>query len=145
VKRARQSLFTLRRVKIFGVGSQILKRFYNCTIESILTGFITSCYGNCSTSDRNAQDIYIWLCQRKALKIVKDSSHPGRLFSLLLHGKQYRSASFYSFYPQAIRPLNSKSKGYPDPSFTLLLLSVYNLCIVTLTLPTCTYYFNYLN
>ena len=33
VKRARQNLFPFRRL---GMGSQILKRFYSCTIESIL-------------------------------------------------------------------------------------------------------------
>jgi hypothetical protein len=33
VKRARQNLF--RRLKRFGMGPQILKRFYSCTIESI--------------------------------------------------------------------------------------------------------------
>ena len=33
---------------------QILKRFYSCTIESILTGCITAWYGNCSGSDRKA-------------------------------------------------------------------------------------------
>jgi hypothetical protein len=34
VKRARQSLFPLRRLKSSGMGPQILKRFYICTIES---------------------------------------------------------------------------------------------------------------
>ena len=38
VKRARQNLFHLRRLKRFGMGPQILKRFYSGTIESILTG-----------------------------------------------------------------------------------------------------------
>uniref|UniRef100_A0A8C7CSB2 Adiposis associated Mth938 domain containing n=1 Tax=Oncorhynchus kisutch TaxID=8019 RepID=A0A8C7CSB2_ONCKI len=32
------------------MGPQILKRFYSCTIESILTGCITAWYGNCSAS-----------------------------------------------------------------------------------------------
>ncbi|KAK6304264.1 hypothetical protein J4Q44_G00248500 [Coregonus suidteri] len=89
---------------------EILKIFYNCTIESILTGCITAWYGNCLASDRKAlqrvvrtaqyitgaklpaiQDLYNRRCQRKALKIVKDSSPPShRLFSLLPHGKRYR-------------------------------------------------------
>jgi hypothetical protein len=34
------------------MGLQILKMFNSCTIESILTGCITACYGNCSASDR---------------------------------------------------------------------------------------------
>jgi hypothetical protein len=167
------------------MGPQILKRFYSCTIESILTSCITAWYGNCLASDRKAQqrvvstaqcitrsklpaiqdlytrrcqrvvsmaqcitgsklpaiqelytrrcqrvvstaqcitgsklpaiqDLYTRRCQRKALKIVKDSSHPShRWFSVVLHGKQYRSAKsmskrlLNSFYPQAIRLLNS--------------------------------------
>jgi hypothetical protein len=44
VKRAQQNLFPLRRLKRFGIGPQILKRFYCCTIESILTGCITAWY-----------------------------------------------------------------------------------------------------
>ena len=110
----------------------ILKRFYSCTIESILTGYITAWYGNWSASDRKAlqrvvgtaqyitgaklhviQDLYTRRCQRKSLKIVKDPSHPShRLVSLLLHSKRYRSANsrskrlLNSFYPQAIRLLN---------------------------------------
>jgi hypothetical protein len=132
VKRARQHLFPLRRLKRFGMVPQILKRFYRCIIESILTGSITAWYGNCSASVRKAlqrvvrtaqyitgaklpaiQDLYIRRCQRKALKIVKYSGHHSyRLFSLLPHGKRYRSAksrskSLNSFYPQAIRFLNS--------------------------------------
>ena len=38
VKRARQNLFPLGRLKRFGKGPQILKRFNSCTNESILTG-----------------------------------------------------------------------------------------------------------
>ena len=132
VKSPRQNLFPLRRLKRFVMGPQILKRFYSCTIESILTGCITAWYGNCSASDHMAlqrvvrtaqyitgaklpaiQDFYTRRCQRKALKIVKDSSHPShRLFSLLPHGKRYRSAKsrskrlLNSIYPQAIRLLN---------------------------------------
>ncbi|KAM9504353.1 uncharacterized protein ACWYII_001160 isoform 1-T3 [Salvelinus alpinus] len=54
VKRARQNLFPLRRLKRFSMGPQILKRFYSCTIESILTSCITAWSGNCSASDRKA-------------------------------------------------------------------------------------------
>jgi hypothetical protein len=38
VKRALQHLFPLRRLKRFDMGPQILKTFYSCTIEFILTG-----------------------------------------------------------------------------------------------------------
>jgi hypothetical protein len=54
MKRGRQNLFPLRRLKRFGMGPQILKRFYSCTIQSILTGCITAWFGNCSASDRKA-------------------------------------------------------------------------------------------
>jgi hypothetical protein len=54
VKRARQNLFPLRKLKRFGMGPQILKRFYSCTIENILTSYITAWYANCSASDRKA-------------------------------------------------------------------------------------------
>ena len=33
------------------MGPQILKRFYSCTIERILTGCITAWCANCSASD----------------------------------------------------------------------------------------------
>ena len=89
VKRAQENLFPLRRLKIFGMGPQILKRFYNCTLESILTGCITAWYGNCSATDLKAQqrvvctahyitgaklpaiqDLYNRRCRRKAQKMV---------------------------------------------------------------------------
>jgi hypothetical protein len=52
LKMARQRLFPLRRLKRFGMGPQTLKKFYRCTIESILTGCITAWYGNCKAPDR---------------------------------------------------------------------------------------------
>jgi gmma-aminobutyric acid receptor subunit gamma len=119
------NLFPLRKLKRFGNGPQIIKRFYSCTIESILTVSITAWYGNCSTSNHKAlqgvvrttqyitgaklpaiQGLYTRRCQRKALNIVKDSSHPRyRLFSLPPHGKRYWSTKsmskrlLNSFYP----------------------------------------------
>ena len=113
------------------MGPQILKRFYSCTIESILIDCITAWYGNCSASDCKAlqrvvrtaqyitgaklpasQDLYIRQCQRKALK-MSDSSHLShKPFSLLLHWRWYRRAKskskrlLNSFYPQAVRLLN---------------------------------------
>jgi hypothetical protein len=93
-------------------GSPDPQKVYSCTIKRILTNYITAWYGNCSASDRTAlqrvvrtvqyiagaklpaiQDLYTRRCQRKALKIVKDSSDPShRLFSLLPHSKWYQSA-----------------------------------------------------
>jgi hypothetical protein len=89
VKKARQCLFPLRRLKRFGIGPQILKKFYRCTIESILTGCLAAWYGNCSASDRKElqrvertaqyitgaklpaiQDLYTRQCHRKDPKIA---------------------------------------------------------------------------
>jgi hypothetical protein len=56
VKRAQQNLSPLRRLKRFGMGPQIFKKFYSCTIESILTGCIATCYGNCSVSDEGTRE-----------------------------------------------------------------------------------------
>ena len=63
VKRARQSLFPLRKLKRFGMGPEILKRFYSCNIESILTGCITVWYDNCSASDRKALQRVVRMAQ----------------------------------------------------------------------------------
>ena len=84
VKRAQESLFTLRKLKRFGMGPQILKRFESCTI---LTGCTTAWYGKSSNTDRKAlqrvvrtaqyitgaklpaiQDLYTRRCHRKAQK-----------------------------------------------------------------------------
>ena len=96
------------------------------------------------------QDLYTRLCQRKALKIVKDSSHPShRLFSLLQHGKWYRSVKsrlLNSFLSPSLKTPEHLVKWLtrlfvvpPHPLFTPLLLSVviyaYSLSV---TLPTCT-------
>jgi hypothetical protein len=118
VKRARQNLFPLRRLKRFGMGPQILKRFYRCTIES-MEALVASLPGMATARPPTArhyipllspvtipqvvaanenlfsvnlpgkiadkyitgaklpaiQDFYTRRCQRKALNIVKDSSH----------------------------------------------------------------------
>jgi gmma-aminobutyric acid receptor subunit gamma len=90
VKRERQNLFPLRRLKLFFMGPQILKKLYSCTIESILTGCITAWYGNSSASDHKAlqrvvrmaqyitgakllaiQGLYTRRCQRKT-PAIKD-------------------------------------------------------------------------
>ena len=101
---------------------QILKKLSSCIIESILTGGITAWYGNCSAYDHKALQKVVRTAQyiigaklpdiqdllggvRGRLK--KNSSHPShRLFSLLPHGKRYRSAKsrtkrlLNSFYTQ---------------------------------------------
>ncbi len=62
------------------------------------------------------QDIYLKRCKSRAVKILKDSNHPGNhLFCLLPSGKRFRSIMAKierlrrSFFPQAIRLLNANS------------------------------------
>ncbi len=62
------------------------------------------------------QDIYTRRCKRKARRIIKDSSHPSHsLLSLLPSGRRLRSIRSRtsrlrdSFFPQAIRLMNSKN------------------------------------
>ena len=57
VKRARQLLVPLRRLKRFGTGPQILKKLYSCTAESILTDCITAWYGKCLASNSKALQV----------------------------------------------------------------------------------------
>ncbi len=44
LKKAHQRLFFLRRLRKFGTSPRILRSFYTCTVESILTGCITACF-----------------------------------------------------------------------------------------------------
>uniref|UniRef100_A0A669C0V1 Ig-like domain-containing protein n=1 Tax=Oreochromis niloticus TaxID=8128 RepID=A0A669C0V1_ORENI len=133
VKKAQQRLFFLRRLKRFGMSPRILRTFYRCAIESILTGCITTWYGNTTAYNRKAlqrvvrcaeriiggelpslQDIYRKRCLRKAGRIIKDSSHPShKLFRLLPSGRRFCSIRSRtsrlrdSFFHQAIRLLNT--------------------------------------
>ncbi len=135
LKKAHQRLFFLRRLRKFGTSPSILRSFYTCTVESILTGCITAWFGNSTAGNRKAlqrvvrtarhivggelpslQDIYTRRCIRKARRIIKDSSHPShRLLSLLPSGRRLRSIRSRtsrlrdSFFPQAIRLMNSQN------------------------------------
>ncbi len=136
VKKARQRLYHLRQLRKFRVSPTILKTFYAGTIESVLTQCISVWYGNSSSQDCKAlqrvvrlaerisgsalpsmQDIYLKRCRGRAVKIIKDSNHPGNcLFTMLPSGKCFRSLMAKTerlrrsfFFPKAIRLLNSNS------------------------------------
>ncbi len=134
LKKAHQRLFFLRWLRKFGMSPSILRSFYTCTVESILTGCITTWFGNSTAGNRKAlqrvvrtarhivggelpflQDIYTRRCIRKARRIINDSSHPShRLLSLLPSGRRLCSIRSHtsrlrdSFFPQAIRLMNSQ-------------------------------------
>ncbi len=135
VKKARQRLYHLRQLRKFRVSPAILKTFYSGAIESVLTQCISVWYGNATNQDCKAlqrvvrlaerisgsalpslQVIYLKRCKSRAVKIIKDSNHPGNhLFRLLPSGKRFRSMMARterlrrSFFPQAIRLLNTNS------------------------------------
>ncbi len=135
VKKARQRLYHLRQLRKFRVSPAILKTFYSGAIESVLTQCISVWYNNATNQDCKAlqrvvrlaerisgsalpslQAIYIKRCKSRAAKILKDSTHPGNhLFCLLPSGRRFRSMMAKterlrkSFFPQAIRLLNSNS------------------------------------
>ncbi len=128
VNKARQRLYHLRQLRKFRVSP-------TRTIESVLTQCISVWYGNSSSQDCKAlqrvvrfaerisgsalpslQDIYFKRCKSRAVKIIKDSNHPSNcLFTLLPSGKRFRCLMAKterlrrSFFPQAIRLLNSNS------------------------------------
>ena len=96
VKKARQRLYLLRRLRDFKLPLKVLRNFYTCTIASILCGSITTWMGNCTRQDfmalkrvvrsaertirtplPNLQDIYTKRCRLRAKKILKQHSHPG--------------------------------------------------------------------
>ncbi|KAK1788520.1 hypothetical protein P4O66_016944 [Electrophorus voltai] len=136
-KKARHHLYHLRHIRDFRLPSKVLRNFYTCTIESILTENITVWFGNSTKQDRQAlqrversaerinhteppdlQTIYYKWCQTKARRIVKDPTHPNnRLFSLLTSGKHFHSLKINterlkrSFFPRAIRALNQGKWG----------------------------------
>ncbi len=111
---------------------------FNAGISDIIrsmTQCISVWYGNSSSQDCKAlqrvvrlaerisgsalpslQDIYLKRCRGRAVKIIKDSNHPGNcLFTRLPSGKRFRCLMAKterlrrSFFPTAIRLLNSKS------------------------------------
>ncbi len=54
LKKSHQRLFFLRRLRKFGMSPSILRSFYTCTVESILTGCITPWFGNSTAGNRKA-------------------------------------------------------------------------------------------
>ncbi|KAK3558099.1 hypothetical protein QTP86_009447 [Hemibagrus guttatus] len=54
VKKAQQHLFFLRCLRKFGTNPNILRSFYSCTVQSILTSCITTWYSNSTTLNHRA-------------------------------------------------------------------------------------------
>ncbi len=54
LKKTHQCLFFLRWLRKFGMSPSILRTFYTCTVESILTSCITAWFGNSTAGNRKA-------------------------------------------------------------------------------------------
>ena len=111
VKKAQQRLYFLRRLRKFGMSAEILRNFYICVVESILTSCITVWYGSASVMDRkrlqrvvktaeriirtplpSLKSIYNRRVHRRAASIIKDPTHPQHgLFTLLPSSLIYTS------------------------------------------------------
>ncbi len=133
LKKAHQRLFFLRWLRKFGTSPSILRSFYTCTVESILTGYITAWFGNSTAGNHKAlqrvvrtarhivggelpslQDIYTRKCIRKARRITP-ATRP-TICSLCCPQEDVSAASDpaltdwgIAFSPQAIRLMNSKN------------------------------------
>ncbi len=59
LKKAHQRLFFLRRLRTFGTSPSILRSFYTCTVESILTGCITAWFGISTAGNRKALQRFV--------------------------------------------------------------------------------------
>ena len=122
-------LYSLRRLKKFGVGKDTLIQFYRAVIESVLTFSVTVWYG-ALTSEEHAkldkivftaskvigspldsiQSIYTKRSTKKIRSILKRPDHPAcSIFEVLPSGKQFRSFKaktnrfLNSFYVKAMR------------------------------------------
>ncbi|KAK3548205.1 hypothetical protein QTP70_005179 [Hemibagrus guttatus] len=103
LRRSWQRLYFLRRLRKFGMSTEILSNFYRCTVESVITNSITVWHGSCTVQDKKAlqrviktaqficgaafqslQDIYNTRVIRRAHNIIRDNIHPQHnLFTLL--------------------------------------------------------------
>ena len=109
-KKAQQRLYLLRKLRSFGVSKEILVNVYRSLIESILSYNIACWFGFIFSKDKNKlgrivhlgekitgerlislNDLYLQSVKRKAIKLVKNDSHPlFDEFSLLPSGRRYR-------------------------------------------------------
>ncbi len=85
VLKAHQRLFFLRRLRKFGTSPSILRPFYSCTVESILTGCITAWFGNSTAGNRKALQRVVRNCPPHCWRWA--SLPPGHLHQAVYQGK----------------------------------------------------------
>ena len=131
-KKAHQRLYFLRKLRGARLDAAVLKAFYSCAVESVLTSCLTVWYGSCTVAEKEALqrvvkaaqrtigcslppigDIYTTRCRERALSILHDPTHPAQeLFTPMPSGRRLRSIRARttrlknSFFPEAVRLLN---------------------------------------
>ncbi|KAK2188224.1 hypothetical protein NP493_139g01016 [Ridgeia piscesae] len=134
VKKAQQRLYLLRRLRSFGLTSQVMLNFYRAVIEIVLLFSITVWFGSITQKEtlrlnrvvktasriigRELPSLEILYQQRllgKANLISQDSSHPAHdLFEPLPSSRRFRSIKTRtnrfsaSFFPLAIQTLSKQ-------------------------------------
>ena len=129
--KCQQRTYLLRRLKYMDVASPILRSFYICHIESLLTFSFLAWYGGLSESNKaklrrvisvgsklcgmqcsGLQHLYDQRTVKKAGKIARDPSHNlSTCFRVLPSGRRYATSALKkakgsaSFIPSAIRLL----------------------------------------
>ena len=132
LKKAKQRLYFLRKLKSYGVKQFILVNFYRAIIESILTSSITVWFGRVKQSDlkklssaiRSAEkiigtglpslySIYLERTSKKTRNIMNDSDHPAiRYFEFSPSNRRLRTLKgnkrfTNSFYSDAVKIFNA--------------------------------------
>ena len=142
VKKAQQRLYFLRRLRSFGLTTQVMLNFYRAVIESVLTFSISVWFGSITQKDtlrlnrvvktasriigRDLPSLEILYQQRmlgRATLISQDTSHPAHdLFEPLPSSRRFRSIKTRtnrfstSFFPLAVQDLSKQKLFSPTRS-----------------------------
>ena len=134
VKKAQQRLYFLRRLRSFGLTTQVMLNFYRAVIESVLTFSISVWFGSITQKEtlrlnrvvktasriigRDLPSLEILYQQRllgRATLISQDTSHPVHdLFEPLPSSRRFRSIKTRtnrfstSFFPLAVQALSKQ-------------------------------------
>ena len=135
LKRARQRIYFLTKLKSFHVDKGTLITFYRALIESVVSQSITVWYTRANQADINKlnsviknaariiecdlpslEDIYFARVSKKTKKILEDDYHPANKYFLKLKSgfrfKCFKGNKRFvnSCYPSAVKVFNSSSR-----------------------------------
>ena len=131
-KKCQSRLYCLQKLRSLQVGKSVLRTFYTCFVESVLTFGLMCWFGGLNVGSKNVLERVVKVCSkvigerqrglselyecrvdRKARNISRDTSHVlAKNFDLLPSGRRYRmpkmrtKRSRSSFIPNAISILN---------------------------------------